>query len=157
MREHHSLLPRFDEWGIFPEGHRGPRNNPWAAQPEQMGELPEPDKAEDSGEGEASGGADPSGGFASSSRSAPPEGDLQVILSSSDEEASHGTPPNAPRRRRRRAAAGEDVTIPAPSPPMTGTPWPRGALLARRQGRLEKEPGQAAPAAKGEEEGVEDG
>ena len=31
MREHRSLLPRFDEWGIVPAGHRGPRSNPWAA------------------------------------------------------------------------------------------------------------------------------
>ena len=86
MREHCSLLPRFDEWGIVPKGHRRPRSNPWAAQPEQMGESPEPDEEEDSGEDEASGGADPSGGFASSSRSVPPEEDLQVISSSSDEE-----------------------------------------------------------------------
>ena len=84
MREHCSLLPRFDEWGIVPTGHRGPRSNPWAAQPEQMEEPLDADEAEDSGEGEASRGADPSGGFASSSRSAPPKEDLQVISSSSD-------------------------------------------------------------------------
>ena len=65
MREHRSLLPRFDEWGIVSEGHRGPRNNPWAAvatAEEQVGESPEPNETEDSGKDEASGGADPSGG-----------------------------------------------------------------------------------------------
>ena len=47
VREHRSLLPRFDEWGIVPAGHRGPRNNPWAvaaAAEEQVGESPEPDE-----------------------------------------------------------------------------------------------------------------
>ena len=66
VREHRSCLPKFDEWGIVPEGHRGPRNNPWAAEEEQMDESPEPAETEDSGEGEASGGADPSGGLAGS-------------------------------------------------------------------------------------------
>ena len=93
MREHRSLLPRFDEWGIVPEGHRRPRNNPWAAAAEeQVGESPEPAETEDSGEDEALGGADPSGGLASSSRSAPPEENLQVISSSTDEDPSHGAP-----------------------------------------------------------------
>ena len=63
MHEHSRCLPRFHEWGIVPEGHRGPRSNPWAAEPEQMDESSEPDEAEDSGEGEASGGADPSEGL----------------------------------------------------------------------------------------------
>ena len=39
---------------------------------EQVGESPEPAETEDSGEDEALGGADPSGGLASSSRSAAP-------------------------------------------------------------------------------------
>ena len=76
MREHRRLMPRFDEWGIVPEGHHGPRNNPWAAELEQVDESPEPAEAEDSDEGEASGGADPSGGHDGSSRSVPPEEDL---------------------------------------------------------------------------------
>ena len=62
VREHRRLLPTFDEWGFVPKGHRGPRNNPWAVEPEQMDESPEPAEVEDSGEGEASGGADPLGG-----------------------------------------------------------------------------------------------
>ena len=90
MHEHRRLMPIFDEWGIMPEGHRGPRSNPWTAELEQMDESPEPAEAEESGEGEASGGANPSGGLASSSRSAPPEEDLQVISSSSDEGSPHG-------------------------------------------------------------------
>ena len=49
---HRSLLPRFDEWGILPEGHHGPRNNLWAAEPEeQMDESPEPAETEDAGKG----------------------------------------------------------------------------------------------------------
>ena len=28
VREHRRLLPTFDEWGIVPKGHRGPRINP---------------------------------------------------------------------------------------------------------------------------------
>ena len=99
-------MPVFDEWGIVLAGHRGPRPNPWAAEPESMGEAPEPEEAEESeevsrgenpsgedeasrdaeaGEDEAPKGANPSRGSASSSRSAPAEVDLQV-LSSSDEE-----------------------------------------------------------------------
>ena len=100
-------MPVFDEWGIIPAGHRGPRPNPWAAEPECVGEAPEPEEAEESegasrgedpsgeeeasrgtgpgGEDKAPRGANPSRGSASSSRSAPVEADLQV-LSSSDEE-----------------------------------------------------------------------
>ena len=85
VREHRRGLPRFDEWGIVPEGHRRPRSLP-------MDESSEPDEAEDSGEGEASGSADPSGDFAGSSRSAPPEEDLQVISSSSNEDPSRRAP-----------------------------------------------------------------
>ena len=85
--------------GIVPAGHHGPRTNPWAAEPELMDESPEPDVAEDSGEDEASRGADPfgedeasrgadpSGGDAGSSRSAPAGEDLQVISSSGDDDA----------------------------------------------------------------------
>ena len=77
----------------MPAGHRGPRNNPWAAAAEeQVGELPEPAETEDSGENEAPEGADPSGGLASSSRSAAPGEDLQVISFGSDEDAAHGDP-----------------------------------------------------------------
>ena len=36
--EHHGGLPTFDEWGIVPKGHREPRSNPWASEPEQMDE-----------------------------------------------------------------------------------------------------------------------
>ena len=90
--DHRRGLPRFDEWGIVPKGHVGPRSNKWAAELEQMDELSEADDAEDSGDGEASGGADPSGGPASSSRSVPPEDDLQVISSSSDEDPPRGAP-----------------------------------------------------------------
>ena len=92
-----------DEWGIVPAGHRGPRPNPWAAEPEYMDEPSEPEEAEESegasrgedpsgedeasrgddpaGEDVASRGADPSRGSASSSRSAPAEVDLQVLSS----------------------------------------------------------------------------
>ena len=87
MHEHRRSLPTFDEWGIVPEGHRGPRSNPWAVEPEQIDELSETDKTEDSGEAE-----DSSGGLVSSSRSVPPEGDLQAISSSSDEDPSRGAP-----------------------------------------------------------------
>ena len=107
VHDHRRSLPTFDEWGIVPEGHRGPHSNPWAAVLEQMDELPEPDEAEESGEGEASGGADPSGGLASSSRSAPPEEDLQVISSSSDEDPSRG----APSREIGRASCRERVYV----------------------------------------------
>ena len=79
---HIRALPRFDEWGIVPGKHFGPRDNPRAAQQEEMAELPGP---ADSGEGEASRGTDPREGFVSSSRSAPPEEDLEVISSSSSE------------------------------------------------------------------------
>ena len=52
-------MPVFDEWGIVPAGHCGPRPNPWAAEPECVGEAPELEEAEES-EG-ASRGEDPSG------------------------------------------------------------------------------------------------
>ena len=39
VREARQLLPSFDEWGIRPAGLRGPRNNPWAAELEQVGET----------------------------------------------------------------------------------------------------------------------
>ena len=48
MREQRRILPTFDEWGILPKGHRGPYDNPWAAEPEQMDMSSEPDKAEGS-------------------------------------------------------------------------------------------------------------
>ena len=47
-------LPVFDEWGLVPAGHRGPRGNPWAAELEEMGESSESDEVEESGEAEAS-------------------------------------------------------------------------------------------------------
>ena len=104
-------MPVFDAWGIVPAGNRGPRPNPWAAEPEYMDESPKPEEVEESGgeeasrgadpssedeasrsadpvgEGEASRGADPSRGSAGSSRSAPAEVDLQVISSSDEEDA----------------------------------------------------------------------
>ena len=101
-------MPIFDEWGIVPTGHRGPRPNPWAAEPECMGEDPEPEEAgeseeasrgeDPSGEDEASRGTGPGGedeaprganssrGSASSLRSAPPGADFQVLSSSDEEE-----------------------------------------------------------------------
>ena len=44
IEEQRQCMPVFDEWGIVPAGHRGPRPNPWAAEPECMGEFPEPAK-----------------------------------------------------------------------------------------------------------------
>ena len=38
IEEQRRCMPVFDEWGIVPAGHRGPRPNPWAAEPEYMGE-----------------------------------------------------------------------------------------------------------------------
>ena len=61
MREARQLLPSFDEWGIRPAGLRGPHSNPWAAELEQVGETPEPEEAEDSGEDGAQRGDNPSG------------------------------------------------------------------------------------------------
>ena len=109
IEEQRQVMPIFDEWGIVPAGHRGPRPNPWAAEPESMGEAPEPEEAEESeeasrgedpsgedeasrgtgpgGEDEAPRGANPSRGSASSSRSAPVEVDLQVLSSSDEEDA----------------------------------------------------------------------
>ena len=29
ITEHRRVMPTFDEWGIVPRGHRGPRPNPW--------------------------------------------------------------------------------------------------------------------------------
>ena len=92
VREHLATLPRFDEWGIVPEGHSGSRDNPRAAQLEEMAESPEPGEPSDSSEGDSSRGADPSIGLESSSRNAPPEGDLEVISSSSDEDPFHVAP-----------------------------------------------------------------
>ena len=90
-------MPTFDEWGMVPAGHRGPRANPWAAEPEYMDEPPEPEEAEESaeeeasrsedplGEDEASRGTDPVGEGIGSSRSAHAEVDLQVLSSSNEE------------------------------------------------------------------------
>ena len=48
IREQRQVMPIFDEWGIVPKGHRGPRPNPWAVEPETMGEGPEPEETEES-------------------------------------------------------------------------------------------------------------
>ena len=110
IEEQREVMPVFDEWGLVPAGHRGPRPNPWAAEPEYMDEPAEPEETEESegasrsggpsdedeasrgdglvGEDEAPRGADPSRGSTSSPRSAPAGVDLQV-LSSSDEEEGH--------------------------------------------------------------------
>ena len=93
VHEHRKRLPVFDEWGIVPAGHRGPRTNPWAAELEHMDESPEPDEGEDSGEDEASRGAGPSRGSACSPKSVPPEVDLQVISSGDDGDVFHVAPP----------------------------------------------------------------
>ena len=109
IREQRQVMPIFDEWGIVPAGHRGPRPNPWAVEPESMGEGPEPEETEESdggsrgedpsGEGEASRGTGPGGedeaprgadlsrGSTSSPGSVPPEVDLQVLSSSEKENA----------------------------------------------------------------------
>ena len=74
------------------------RSNPWAAEQEQVGDALEPDEDEESGEDEASRGANPSGedeasrgadpsGGDAGSRNAPPGVDLQEISSSGDEDA----------------------------------------------------------------------
>ena len=44
IEEQRQCRPVFDEWGIVPAGHRGPRPNPWAAEPECMDEPPEPEE-----------------------------------------------------------------------------------------------------------------
>ena len=41
IEEQRRIMPVFDEWGIVPAGHRGPRPNPWAVEPECMGDSPE--------------------------------------------------------------------------------------------------------------------
>ena len=71
IREQRRVMPIFDEWGIVPAGHRGPRPNPWAVEPESMGEGPAPEETEESegssrgeapsGEDEASRGTGPGG------------------------------------------------------------------------------------------------
>ena len=43
-------MPVFDEWGIVPAGHRGPRPNPLAAEPEGMDVPPEQEEAEEAEE-----------------------------------------------------------------------------------------------------------
>ena len=48
IEEQRRVMPVFDEWGIIPAGHRGPRPNPWAAEPERMDELPEPEETGES-------------------------------------------------------------------------------------------------------------
>ena len=50
IEEQRQCMPIFDEWGIVPTGHRGPRPNPWAAEPECMGEDPEPEETGESEE-----------------------------------------------------------------------------------------------------------
>ena len=71
IEEQRECMPVFDEWGIVPAGHRGPRPNPWAAEPECVEVPPEQEEAEEteedsggedaSGEGEASRGASSAG------------------------------------------------------------------------------------------------
>ena len=124
-----------------------------------MDDLSEPDEAEDSGEGEASGGADPSGGLASSSRSAAPGEDLQVISSGSDEDATHGAPSKCTaeeeeeesndkgghREPRTKAAHDKDAGA------------ARGARWRGGRGASSRSQGKPPPAAEVEAEGVEDG
>ena len=70
------------------------RSNPWAAEPEQVGETPELEEAEDSGEdlsprGDEDGASrsgNPSGGSVGSP-GVPHEEDLQEVSSSGDEDA----------------------------------------------------------------------
>ena len=78
ISEQRRTMPVFDEWGIVPAGHRGPRPNPLAAEPEGMDVPPEQEEAE-----EASGGEDASGED-EASRSA---------SSASEDEASTGANP----------------------------------------------------------------
>ena len=143
IRENRGLLPRFDEWGVVPEGHRGPRNNPSAAATEeQMGELPEPVETENSDKEEAPGGTDPSGGPASSSRTVPPGEDLQVISSSSDEDPSRGAPSRSTaeeeeesgakggRREPRTKSAHDKDVVAAKDAPREGAGAPQGGSRA---------------------------
>ena len=136
-------LPVFDEWGIVPSGHRGPRGNPWAAELEQMDESPEADEVEESGEGEASRSTDPLGGPASSARSASPEGDPQVISSSSDEDPSRGAPSRSTaeeeeeesgakggRREPRSKSAHDKDAVAARAAPCEGAGAPQGGAKA---------------------------
>ena len=84
--EHVRTLPRFDEWGIVPDGHLGPRENPRPVEQVETAESAGSSASSDSDEGDASRGAGPSAGFASSSRSTLPVAGLQVVSSSSGEE-----------------------------------------------------------------------
>ena len=86
VHEARGLLPSFDEWGIRPARLCGPRSNPWTAGQEQVGEMPEPEEAEDSGEDEAQRGDNPSGEDgpreAQTPREAPsaPRGDRKSVV-----------------------------------------------------------------------------
>ena len=94
-------FPVFDEWGIVPAGHQGPRGNPWAADLEELEESSESEEVEGSGEEAGpSRRAETSGSRASSSRSAAPEAEPEVISSGSEEEP--------PRRAPSRSAVEEE-------------------------------------------------
>ena len=56
IEEQREVMPVFDEWGLVPAGHRGPRPNPWAAEPEYMDEPAEPEETEESEGASRSGG-----------------------------------------------------------------------------------------------------
>ena len=80
-------LPRFDQWGLVPKGHIGPRVNPASeAQAAAVEEGAESMGSSDAVGESASGGLHSSVGNASSSRDAPPEAEIQVLSSSSSDQ-----------------------------------------------------------------------
>ena len=105
ITEQRQVMPIFDEWGIVPKGHRGPRPNPWAVEPETMGEGPEPEETEESegssqseapsGEDDASRGTVP-GGEDEASRGTGPGGEDEARSGANPSRGSATTSRSAP-------------------------------------------------------------
>ena len=141
MLKHIKTLPRFDEWGIVPEGHTGPRENPRPVEQVEAAKSAR-SSTSDSDEGNASRGAGPSAGFTSASRCAPPKADLQGISSSSGEDPARVAPFRGTVEDEE--SDGEEGRCDhAPRPSTTGRLGLRRAILARRQPSLERERKQA--------------
>ena len=92
------------------------------------------------GEDEASRGANPSRGSASSSRSAPAEVDLQVLSSSDEEDAFHVARSRHVEEEEETSGGGGGR-----SEARSKAIHDRSAATARRQGRLKRRPEQATP------------
>ena len=105
ITEQRQVMPIFDEWGIVPKGHRGPRPNPWVVEPETMGEGPEPEETEESegssrseapsGEDDASRGTVP-GGEDEASRGTGPGGEDEARSGANPSRGSATTSRSAP-------------------------------------------------------------